>query len=243
MFLFSPFKNKKWWVEASDPKQTTDSKQANRGQLESRSYELKRSVSSYNSISDNDNLDPSRKRPRSRSPNLQNTIDTFPLSAYWDLQHGEPNKSEILRLKDMNSPTHIAGTTTFSITLNMQLPKHEVEALKADLLSDFQKSGGCTDQPNFRERLKVLQSHYKATQHDARLDEEEGALPNHRYWKMDGTWLTLSTPTFAECKGLNGSGDYIFSLGRMSFDMFRPPNLTCSIQGIYNKVSVRSLCL
>ena len=51
-----------------------------------------------------------------------------------------------------------------------------------------------------------------------------------------GTWLTLSKPTYNECKGRNEKGEYLYSLGRMSFDMFKPTNLVCSIQAVFNSV-------
>lgn len=48
--------------------------------------------------------------------------------------------------------------------------------------------------------------------------------------KFEGEWLTLSRPNFPNCLGQNVDGDFLYTLGRMSFDMFRPANLRCSIK-------------
>jgi hypothetical protein len=51
-----------------------------------------------------------------------------------------------------------------------------------------------------------------------------------------GTWLALTRPTFFDCLGENGAGDPMYTLGRMSFDMFSPGDLICSLQGNFNQV-------
>mmetsp|Transcript_16678 Transcript_16678/g.25885 ORF Transcript_16678/g.25885 Transcript_16678/m.25885 type:complete len:662 (-) Transcript_16678:98-2083(-) len=115
---------------------------------------------------------------------------------------------------------------------NTLLSDHQLESIKAALITDLKQSGGCTDQASFKSRLQILKSHYECTEHDVRFDSTSTNNP----FDIDGTWLTLSKPTFSECLGRNDHGDYIYTLGRMSFDMFRPTNLVCSIQGIYNTV-------
>jgi hypothetical protein len=49
-------------------------------------------------------------------------------------------------------------------------------------------------------------------------------------------WLTLTKPTFFGHLGPNDNGDPMYTLGRMSFDMFSPTNIVCSIQGNFNHV-------
>lgn len=55
---------------------------------------------------------------------------------------------------------------------------------------------------------------------------------------VDGMWLQLSKPTYFGCLGENGRGDPLYTLGRMSFDMYSPTNLVCSLQGNFNPVEI-----
>lgn len=63
----------------------------------------------------------------------------------------------------------------------------------------------------------------------------------NRYKKadmLDGIWLTMSNPDFHESIGRTENGDFMYTLGRMAFDMFKPKDLKCSIQGMFNKIAV-----
>ena len=52
-----------------------------------------------------------------------------------------------------------------------------------------------------------------------------------------GIWATLSKPNFKECLGRHPTtGEYMYTLGRMSFDMFPRGDLTCCIGGTFNMV-------
>jgi hypothetical protein len=46
-------------------------------------------------------------------------------------------------------------------------------------------------------------------------------------WNSD--WSTISKTTFTECKGENENGETRYSLGRISFDLYKPIGLSCSI--------------
>jgi hypothetical protein len=52
----------------------------------------------------------------------------------------------------------------------------------------------------------------------------------------EGLWLTLTKASFFGNFGENDQGDPIYSLGRMTFDMFSPTNLLCSLQGNFNSI-------
>jgi len=54
---------------------------------------------------------------------------------------------------------------------------------------------------------------------------------------MSNIWLTMNPPAFKGCLGENKNGDKLYTLGRMSFDMFRPTDLICSIQWAFNVIS------
>ena len=55
---------------------------------------------------------------------------------------------------------------------------------------------------------------------------------------VEGMWLTLSKPTYFSNLGENDSGDPLYTLGRMAFDMFSPTNIVCSLQGNFNPVEI-----
>jgi hypothetical protein len=54
--------------------------------------------------------------------------------------------------------------------------------------------------------------------------------------ELEGNWLTISKPAYTECKGKNEKGENKYSLGRISFDMFKPAGLTCSFQASFNHI-------
>mmetsp|Transcript_33457 Transcript_33457/g.40995 ORF Transcript_33457/g.40995 Transcript_33457/m.40995 type:complete len:223 (+) Transcript_33457:2-670(+) len=48
--------------------------------------------------------------------------------------------------------------------------------------------------------------------------------------------MTMTKPNFPDCLGKNEDDEYLFSLGRMSFDMYRPTDLLCSLESQFNPV-------
>ena len=74
--------------------------------------------------------------------------------------------------------------------------------------------------------LAILQQHYQQLQQQLQCP----------YQAHEGTWLTLTKPTFFGCVGENDQGDPMYTLGRMTFDMFQPSGLVCSLQGNFNAV-------
>lgn len=104
--------------------------------------------------------------------------------------------------------------------------------LKADLLAELAASGGDVTTPRFHEILDHLTKLYKSSQFDARVKTKKDDLRSH----LGGMWILLSRPNFPCCIGTNEDHEYMYTLGHMSFDMFRPSNLVCSIQGTFNPV-------
>ena len=114
-----------------------------------------------------------------------------------------------------------------------------VENAKKSLLHALAISGGDVTSEAFLFALGQLRTLYNMTGWDAR--DPLGILKRESSKHMEGTWLTLSRPHFQECLGKNSTGDYMYTLGRMSFDMFYPADLVCSIQGIFNHVETVNL--
>ena len=51
---------------------------------------------------------------------------------------------------------------------------------------------------------------------------------------IEGNWFTLTKPTYLNCLGNNNHGNPMYTLGRMSFEMFRPSSLVVSIDAVWN---------
>ena len=111
--------------------------------------------------------------------------------------------------------------------------KH-IDNAKLELLRCLAISGGDITNKPFLFALEQLRALYVMTDFDARFACPGG--DKH----LEGNWLTISRPNFNECLGTNTNGDYMYTLGRMSFDMFAPGNLVCSISGIFNSIEVES---
>ena len=102
--------------------------------------------------------------------------------------------------------------------------------IKLEVIRALAVSGGDVTSTQFLSALDQLRRLYAMTCFDARL----GHKSNKK--KIEGNWLTISRPHFQECLGSNSSGEYMYTLGRLSFDMFTPGNLICSIGGIFNSI-------
>jgi len=106
----------------------------------------------------------------------------------------------------------------------------EVGVAKTRLIEGLKASGGDVESKDFHECMEVLEAYYRSKSWDGR-----GSCKGTKF-SVEGNWLTLSKPTYDECKGLNEKGDLLYTLGRMSFGMFRPTNLVCSVQASFNTV-------
>jgi hypothetical protein len=109
-----------------------------------------------------------------------------------------------------------------------------VKRAKLALLQELAKTGGDTTTPAFKQCLEQLTLWNSLDGFDARKKpsrRDESA-------KLEGTWITLSKPQFSECLGTTENEEFLYSLGRMSFDMFLPTKLVCSIQGTFNRVKL-----
>ena len=48
----------------------------------------------------------------------------------------------------------------------------------------------------------------------------------------------MSRPNYIECLGKNEENEFMYTLGRMSFDMFMPSDLVCSVQSTHNTIKI-----
>jgi len=125
-----------------------------------------------------------------------------------------------------------------------------VNQAKKELLRELGRSHGDTTTPKFQAALEDLVVLYKEATpptssrfFDARERPHKPTSKNYDPTKpqMEGMWITLSKPQWSGCLGMKEDEterNFLYTLGRMSFDMFRPTELVCSIQGTFNPVHV-----
>lgn len=102
--------------------------------------------------------------------------------------------------------------------------------VKSRLIENLKSTGGDVESSDFMECTAILEAYYKSKSWDGR------GTCKVTPFSLEGNWLTLSKPTYDECKGRNSNGELLYTLGRMSFGMFRPTNLVCSVQASFNNV-------
>ena len=54
--------------------------------------------------------------------------------------------------------------------------------------------------------------------------------------RLEGQWFTLTSPTYMNCLGPNNQNNPMYTLGRMSFEMFQPSELILSIDAVFNPI-------
>jgi hypothetical protein len=126
--------------------------------------------------------------------------------------------------------------------------------LRSELIDALQSSQGDTNDKRFLSSLEVLNRFFKSSGRDARVNpwsvrkvtdesgdygycgaEVGGPLASDL---LEGSWLNMSRPNYVECLGNNKEGDFMYTLGRMSFDMFQPGDLICSVQSTHNNIRI-----
>lgn len=137
----------------------------------------------------------------------------------------QPELHEVHVVED-DEPETIAEIETRETILPSQ-----VEIARDSVLHALAVTKGDVDSDTFKSCMDPLEKYYSKQELDAR-PQVVGSD------SIDGMWLTLSKPTFFGCLGENDGGDPMYTLGRMSFDMFSPTNLVCSLQGNFNPVEV-----
>jgi PAS domain S-box-containing protein len=99
---------------------------------------------------------------------------------------------------------------------------------RSELVESLLSSHGDVTDNRFLKALDVLSSIYSSS--------GQGSLP---YISTPlGSWRSISRPSYGGCLGRNPQGDFCYPLGKMSFNMFKPGNLTCSVQHTLNKITL-----
>jgi len=140
-----------------------------------------------------------------------------------------------IQLEQINSPKDVMNKEYDKLRIPPISVLHsnqrgEIAAAKVKLIQDLKASGGDVETPTFLSNMGILERYYTSRSWDGRGSCE------HTPFSLEGNWLTISKPTYDECRGRNKKGDLVYTLGRMSFGMFRPTNLECSVQASFNTV-------
>lgn len=117
--------------------------------------------------------------------------------------------------------------------LAVQAILKEKDDAKENIILYLKSNGGsipADDSGTFHQCLRILNGFHHDEGSDVRWKHEK------KHDGLNGSWLTLTKPTFSDCQGINAKDEYLYSLGRLSFDFFRPTQLLCSIQGIYSRI-------
>lgn len=108
--------------------------------------------------------------------------------------------------------------------------KVSIETIKSCLLLALKDGTRKPEEnPQFILAWNHLHSYYSSSQENSNQADSLSML--------DNIWLTMNPPSYKDCLGENKNGNKMYTLGRMSFDMFRPTDLICSIQWVFNIIS------
>jgi hypothetical protein len=121
----------------------------------------------------------------------------------------------------------------FGAPLDQSYLEAQIACAKSELMSRLEEEGTGLAFQNALTRLEKYTKMNSTTGKKRRLSSSPDKLETT---DIDGTWLTFSSPDYPSSLGKNANGENLFTLGRMSFDMFQPSNLVCSIQKQYNTI-------
>lgn len=122
-------------------------------------------------------------------------------------------------------------TVCHAISKPMSPLSQNVQSMRDAVLHSLAVTQGDVDSEKFKIALDPLLKYFAQEEMDSTLHYTGDS-------SVDGMWLQLSKPNYFGSLGENDNGDPMYTLGRMSFDMFSPTNLVCSLQGSFNPVEI-----
>jgi hypothetical protein len=118
----------------------------------------------------------------------------------------------------------ISATKGIPSPRNSSTEDSDIDDLRRSIIAELTLAKGDTTTPKFASLLLALHTYH------LQIDPSEHGSPHN------GEWRLISGPSYHECEGANDSGQAMYTLGRMSFDMFRPSDLKCSMGRIMNLI-------
>jgi len=166
---------------------------------------------------------------------------------WWKLERFDDNKGDISESATVSSSKECVVNNILSTVIEEEEEEEEsndnipftnisnndiISKIKFKLLQELRKNGGDATTSIFLYNLSMLTEAYKKGQSLGEIHNNK-SIDN----PSKGIWATLSKPNFKECLGRHPTtGEYMYALGRMSFDMFPRGDLTCSVRGTFNMV-------
>lgn len=131
------------------------------------------------------------------------------------------------------------------------------KSIRSELIDALQCVQGDVKDKRFLSSLDILSNFYKTSGRDARVSPWSGrrgsdpGIDGGAYGYsgseiggptssdlFEGCWVNMGRPNYVECLGNNAESDFMYTLGRMSFDMFQPGGLICSVQSTHNTIKI-----
>ena len=122
-------------------------------------------------------------------------------------------------------------------------PKEWVtKTCRSELVDALLSSNGNVEDERFLKALDVLSTIYSSSNYDRERTSSSDGNNNKNMISnyFNGSWVTISRPAYSGCLGKNDDGDFMYTLGAMSFGIFKPEHLRCSIQHSMN--NIRFVC-
>mmetsp|Transcript_18726 Transcript_18726/g.43864 ORF Transcript_18726/g.43864 Transcript_18726/m.43864 type:complete len:766 (-) Transcript_18726:1351-3648(-) len=116
------------------------------------------------------------------------------------------------------------------------------KTIRSEMMAGLEEAQGDVCDQRFNASLEVLLRFYKSSGRDARISpwaaaSEISGGPGE-FDLLEGSYLNLSRPAYVESIGFNKENEYLYNLGRMSFDMFMPREIICSVQKTFSTIKV-----
>ena len=115
------------------------------------------------------------------------------------------------------------------------------KTIRSEMMAGLEEAQGDVSDKRFKASLEVLQGFYKSSGRDARISPWAGSELSGgpgEFDLLEGSYLNLSRPSYVESIGFNRENEYMYNLGRMSFDMFMPREIICSVQKTFSTIKV-----
>lgn len=102
------------------------------------------------------------------------------------------------------------------------------QTVRCELIEAVLACKGDLEDNRFTAALEVLSKIFKAT---VRTNTSLSPI-------LNGKWKSISRPSYhyGGCLGCNEQGDFVYTLGKMCFNMFNPGNLRVTVQNTMNKI-------
>jgi len=107
--------------------------------------------------------------------------------------------------------------------------------IRSELIGSLMKANGDTSDAHFLSALELLSKVFKQDTLDADINASTHSV-------LHGQWRSISRPPYHSggCQGQNDQGDFVYTLGKTSFNMFQPSDLRTTIQSTMNKIAPAS---